>query len=157
VLYVHVIRNYCVVFTCIFRSTRLSCFQCDHSSLLKSCIFWDIMLCSHLKVNRRFGGTCHLYLQGRRIPLTSVDLQRTHGVAYPRTELFITTAVRTSIPHSSLLSQSSKMWVVCLTITYAERLRIKVRGQYNQSTVAIYTSTVVVPEAIYLSMKRDKL
>jgi hypothetical protein len=30
-------------------------------------IFWDIKLCSPLKVNRRFGGQCSLYLQGRRI------------------------------------------------------------------------------------------
>jgi hypothetical protein len=30
-------------------------------------IFWDIPPCSHLKVNRRFGGTCWLHLPGRRI------------------------------------------------------------------------------------------
>jgi hypothetical protein len=29
--------------------------------------FWDITLCSPLKVNRHFGGTCRLHLQGRRI------------------------------------------------------------------------------------------
>jgi hypothetical protein len=29
--------------------------------------FWDITPCSLLKVNRRFGGKCHLHLQGRRI------------------------------------------------------------------------------------------
>jgi hypothetical protein len=34
---------------------------------MNSYIFWDITLCSPLKVNRRFGGTCHLHLQGRRI------------------------------------------------------------------------------------------
>jgi hypothetical protein len=33
----------------------------------KSYIVWDITPCSQLKVNRRFGGTCHLHLQGRRI------------------------------------------------------------------------------------------
>jgi hypothetical protein len=33
----------------------------------KSSIFWDITPCSPLKVNRRFGGTCRLHLQGRRI------------------------------------------------------------------------------------------
>jgi hypothetical protein len=34
---------------------------------MKSYIFWDIMSCSPLRINRHFGGTCHLYLQGRRI------------------------------------------------------------------------------------------
>jgi hypothetical protein len=30
---------------------------------LKSSIFWDKTSCSPLKVNRLFGGTCHLYIQ----------------------------------------------------------------------------------------------
>jgi hypothetical protein len=30
-------------------------------------VFWDITLRSPLKVNQRFGGTCRLHLQGRRI------------------------------------------------------------------------------------------
>jgi hypothetical protein len=34
---------------------------------MKSTIFWDITPCSPLKVNRRFGGTYCLHLQGRRI------------------------------------------------------------------------------------------
>jgi hypothetical protein len=36
-------------------------------SLLKSSIFWDITPCSPFNVNRRFGGTCRLHLQGPRI------------------------------------------------------------------------------------------
>jgi hypothetical protein len=31
--------------------------------VMKSTIFWDITLCTPLEVNRRFGGTYHLYLQ----------------------------------------------------------------------------------------------
>jgi hypothetical protein len=34
---------------------------------MKSSIFWDVTLCSPLKVNRRFGGTCRLHHQGQRI------------------------------------------------------------------------------------------
>jgi hypothetical protein len=34
---------------------------------LRSSVFWDITLCSPLKVNRRFGGTYRLHLQGRGI------------------------------------------------------------------------------------------
>jgi hypothetical protein len=30
-------------------------------------VFWYITPCSPLKINRRFGGTCRLHLQGRRI------------------------------------------------------------------------------------------
>jgi hypothetical protein len=32
-----------------------------------SSIYWDITPCSPRRVNRRFGGTCHLNLHGRRI------------------------------------------------------------------------------------------
>jgi hypothetical protein len=39
--------------------------QC--ARILKSSSLWDITPCSSLKVNRRFEGTCHLHLQGRRI------------------------------------------------------------------------------------------
>jgi hypothetical protein len=35
--------------------------------LSKSVVFWNITPCSPLKVNRCFGGTCRLYLKGRRI------------------------------------------------------------------------------------------
>jgi hypothetical protein len=35
--------------------------------IMKSTIFWDITPCSLLRVNRRFGGTYCLHLQGRRI------------------------------------------------------------------------------------------
>jgi hypothetical protein len=34
---------------------------------MNSSVFWDITPCSPLKVNRRFGGTCRLHLQGPRI------------------------------------------------------------------------------------------
>jgi hypothetical protein len=29
-------------------------------SAMKLYVFWDITMCSQLKVKRRFGGTCHL-------------------------------------------------------------------------------------------------
>jgi hypothetical protein len=34
---------------------------------MKNSVFWDIMPCSHLKVNRSLRGTYRLHLQGRRI------------------------------------------------------------------------------------------
>jgi hypothetical protein len=36
------------------------------SVVVKSSIFWDITPCSPLKVNRRFGGTYRLHIQGLR-------------------------------------------------------------------------------------------
>jgi hypothetical protein len=35
--------------------------------VMKSSILWDITLCSPLKINRRFGGTCHFHFQDPRI------------------------------------------------------------------------------------------
>jgi hypothetical protein len=35
--------------------------------IMESCVFWDITPCSPVKVNLRFGGTCRLHLQSRRI------------------------------------------------------------------------------------------
>jgi hypothetical protein len=37
--------------------------------VVKSSVFWDIMLCSPLKVEQHFGGTCDLHIQGWRISL----------------------------------------------------------------------------------------
>jgi hypothetical protein len=37
---------------------------------MKSSIFWDITPCSPLSVNRRFGGTYRLHLQGRKNKLS---------------------------------------------------------------------------------------
>jgi hypothetical protein len=31
---------------------------------MKNSVFWDVTLCSPLKVNQRFGGIYRLYLQG---------------------------------------------------------------------------------------------
>jgi hypothetical protein len=41
-------------------------FHCFRS-LFFYCVFWDIIPCSPLKVNRRFGIICQFHLQGRRI------------------------------------------------------------------------------------------
>jgi hypothetical protein len=48
-------------------NARLVRFEVLTAVVMKSIIFWDIMSCSPLKVNLRFGGTCHLHLQGWRV------------------------------------------------------------------------------------------
>jgi hypothetical protein len=46
------------------RGTDSSTRAVGHYDAIKISIFWDVMLCSPLKVNRRFGGTCRLNIQG---------------------------------------------------------------------------------------------
>jgi hypothetical protein len=41
-------------------------FEVFTAVVMKSIIFWDVMPCSLLRCNRRFGGTYRLHLQGRR-------------------------------------------------------------------------------------------
>jgi hypothetical protein len=93
---------------------------------LRSSVFWDITQCSRLKVNRRFGGTCRLHLQGWRIsrarnqresrweaelwrrfvpPKRRVIFNGLHGVISQKIELFIATAVRTSNPTYAKITQ----------------------------------------------------
>jgi hypothetical protein len=52
-------------------------FEVFKAVVMKGSIFWDITPCSPLEVNRRFGGKCRLYLQGRRI--SEVRNQREAG------------------------------------------------------------------------------
>jgi hypothetical protein len=76
----------------------------------KSIIFWDMTPCSPLNVNRRFGGTYRLHIQGRKKKFRKkpaskqvarkrrLTLNRLHGVISRKMILFITTAVKTSNP-----------------------------------------------------------
>jgi hypothetical protein len=50
--------------------------------VLKSSFFWDITSCSPLKVNRHFGGTCHLHLQGQRISHAELCLPAAFALIY---------------------------------------------------------------------------
>jgi hypothetical protein len=69
---------------------------------MKSIIFWDVMSCTLLSCNRRFGGTYRLHLQGRRNNFSKnqqvKQLNRLHSVTSQKMILFITTAVKTSNP-----------------------------------------------------------
>jgi hypothetical protein len=42
---------------------------------MESTVFWVIIPCNLLRVNRRFGGTGRLQLQGRRITRTRYQLE----------------------------------------------------------------------------------
>jgi hypothetical protein len=69
----------------------------------KSITFWDMMPCSPLSVNRRFGGTYRLHLQGRRNkfskkPAACLLAQRTTRRHIPDDDILITTTVKTSNP-----------------------------------------------------------
>jgi hypothetical protein len=41
--------------------------------VMKSIIFWEMMPCSPLSCNRRFGGTYRLHFQGRRIVQQTIE------------------------------------------------------------------------------------
>jgi hypothetical protein len=62
-------------------------------------IFWDITTCSPLKVNRWFGGTCRLYVQGRRI-----SQARNQRETWQQAELLATFFSETSI-HFQLITR----------------------------------------------------
>jgi hypothetical protein len=87
-----------------------SCMQSDIGltwERMKSIIFWDIMPCSSMSVNRRFRGTYRLHLQGRKISWARNQHERRwqvptpnglQDVIYQKMVRSITTAVRTSNP-----------------------------------------------------------
>jgi hypothetical protein len=60
----------------------------------KSFIFWNIILCSPLKVKWWSGGTCHLILAFNRLL----------GIIVQKTELFITTIARTLNPTTNIFT-----------------------------------------------------
>jgi hypothetical protein len=74
-LYLHTVHKNCPVEVTYFsqlhhdirRVSWLAGFEVLTAVVMKSIIFWDITRCSPLEVSRRFGGTCRLHLQGRRI------------------------------------------------------------------------------------------
>jgi hypothetical protein len=90
------------------------------TQLIKSSVFWDIMPCNPLIVNRRFGGTCRLQVQGRKISQIKTSMKQVASRAFNgpvgKTEHFITTAVRTSDPMHNLLS-------ACMTILKVIKLK----------------------------------
>jgi hypothetical protein len=70
---------------------------------MKKAVFWDVAPCSS-GVNRRFGGTYRLHLQGRRESIRKSAREasvrdvkgRLHGATSQKTAFFIVTAVKTS-------------------------------------------------------------
>jgi hypothetical protein len=69
---------------------------------MKNAVFWDVAPCRYF-VNRRFGGTYRLSLQGIRNPLAmnqreqvAVAPQDPHDATSQKTAFFIVTAVKTS-------------------------------------------------------------
>jgi hypothetical protein len=84
--------------------------DCNYLSS-KNSIFWDITLCIPLKINRHIRKTCHLHLKRLRISQARnqseagsmqswLTFKWTTQHYIQKTELFITTIVRTSNPTS---------------------------------------------------------
>jgi hypothetical protein len=51
-------------------NTSVLGFEILTAVVMKSTLLWDTTPCSPMKVNRRFGGTCRLHLQGRIVSQT---------------------------------------------------------------------------------------
>jgi hypothetical protein len=92
------------------------------SKILKSTIFWDITPCSPLSVNRRFGGTYRLHLQGRKnkfskkpackqVARVSTDVSEGHIASIFRVEKI-----------SLARNQRASRWQACLLIPSPERI-----------------------------------
>jgi hypothetical protein len=64
-------ERYCELIRCPFighlNKDEIVGFEVPTAVVMKSSIYWDVTPCSPLKVNRRFGETYSLHLQGRRI------------------------------------------------------------------------------------------
>jgi hypothetical protein len=103
---------------------------------IKSTIFWDITPCGPLSVNRCFGGTYRLHLQGRKNKFSKkpawmqvaslpwwwrwyvpskrrLALNGLHGVISQKIVLFITTTVRSSNPTNILHFNRSSIMHFC--------------------------------------------
>jgi hypothetical protein len=57
--------------------------------VMKSIILWDMMPCSPLSFNRRFGGTYHLHLQGRRTNFSKKQASRWQAACFLVFAVFI--------------------------------------------------------------------
>jgi hypothetical protein len=99
---------------------------------MKISVFWAKTPCRPLKGNRRFGGTCHLYLRieetKQETSVKQIASRATHSSEtsidfYQRTawhyiqeeeEFFISTAARTSYPTSTSLFSRQSVSIHCI-------------------------------------------
>jgi hypothetical protein len=73
-------KNVAIMFHLVCRWCNYSAvgFEDLTAAVMKSSVFWNITPCSQLKVNRGFGETCHLNLQGRRMSRARNELLSRH-------------------------------------------------------------------------------
>jgi hypothetical protein len=74
IYWIYLYLNWCFEYICTYMCVCLReggiaqvGFEVLTAVVMKSTAFWDITQCSLLKVNRRFGGTYCLHLQGRKL------------------------------------------------------------------------------------------
>jgi hypothetical protein len=61
---------------------RIVGFEVLTAVVIKSTLFWDIMSCSLLKVNRYCGGTYDFHLQGQRISHAETSMKADGKVSH---------------------------------------------------------------------------
>jgi hypothetical protein len=92
-------------------------FEALTAVVMKSTIFWDITPCSPLSVNRRFGGTYRLHLQGRRNQHESRWRPGETGIAVVTCHLLSRWFL------SQLMFSTLKMEAICSTETSVDTKR----------------------------------
>jgi hypothetical protein len=120
---------------------------------LKSFIFWGATPCSTSKVNRRFGGTCRLHLQGRKVFATCFMLVsclayfstfNMEATCNPETSVNFQRTMRRYIPEARTLRyrrcENLKSYEVRLLLKYKMNMKLKLR---SESQLGLHTSTWV--------------
>jgi hypothetical protein len=105
---------------------------------MKNAVLWDLAPCRSCELNRRFGGTCRLHLQGRKIHEreTSVSWwQRTRPgfsladfstlkmdeTRFSETSVQFTRSTRNHIPEDAVLQSIGYFYVMILSCILATR------------------------------------
>jgi hypothetical protein len=113
------------------------------SVVMKSAVFWDETPCSLLEVNRRFGRTCRLHLQGQKI--IRAKCQRENK---PQAELSVDFQQSTwpCVPEDGIL-----VWLLLQNIfSYKTGILLYEKACINFTKEKRLTDTGIRPVAIYL-------
>jgi hypothetical protein len=121
-------------------------FEVFTAVVMKSDIVWDITSCSPLKVNRRFGGTYRLYLQGRDI--NQARNQRSRSVFHLLSRWFLSQLIFSTLKMEAMCSSETSVDTQRTTRRYIPEdctlLRTKWLSPIKFLTSFIYCSNVTL-------------
>jgi hypothetical protein len=124
---------------------------------MKNAVFWDVALCRSCELNRCFGGTCRLHLQGRKIRERGTSVSRWLQSASETSVQFTRSAWR-HIPEDGTLQVATYVylvrptsptflwweweipWVTSLSVHHVDTCILQVPGS-NIARVTAYTDS----------------